>query len=180
MWTFLVITCFIAVEKNFRVFVKLSSTTFLDSHEQPVQTTVFKSKQSDLTVEFISRSEGLHKIFLYVNKALFNARPFTVFISGDTSTLSSNSGANSSSFYVKSSSNNLSFSSSNDLATSFSGNSLTSDSQLNNVCHSADIGHNKILCSRTGRPFHYVLSNKNIQGLSVYGLYRFLFVVEIF
>ncbi len=150
-------------------FLNVWNDQIPDSQEQSVETTLFKSKQNDLMVEFISRSEGIHKILLYVDKVLFNERPFTVFISGDTTTISSNSAANSSSFYVKSSSNNLSFSSSNELATSFSGNSLTSDSLLNNVCNIVNIGHNKILCSKTGEPFHYVLSNKNIQGLSVYG-----------
>jgi hypothetical protein len=153
---------------------------------------VFKNKQMDLIIEFISRAEGLHRIFLYVNKALFGVAPFSVFVSGEASSgstggsipqlTSTSSTAASSSFYIKSSSNNLSASSSNDLATSFSGNSLGrgggadgsssggSDSLLINH---ANIGHNKILCSRSGRPFHYVLSNKNIQGLSVYGLSPF-------
>ena len=114
----------------------------------------------------------MHKVFLFLNQILYNNTPYLIFINGDTQTLSLGSMTNSSSFYAKSSSNNLWFSSSNDLATSMSANSLISDSLFNNnnLCSNSSImgGAYKILCTKTQIPFHYVLNNRNIQGLSVY------------
>jgi hypothetical protein len=47
----------------------------------------------------------------------------------------------------------------------------TSDSQVlsqNNICLAA-LGHGTILCARKDHQFHFVINDKNIQGLCVYG-----------
>lgn len=138
-----------------------------------------------MIIEFITRAEGLHKVFVNVNDSLFNDSPFLVHVNGDLQTLSTVAVCNSPSLlYARSPSLNhlsTSNSSSNDhLAKSFSGHSLTSDS-VNFYGSSGGVGtflatnpfylvsSCKIMVTKTNFIFHFLLPNKNIQGLGVYG-----------
>lgn len=122
----------------------------------------------------------MHKIYLYINGELVDDNPFYIYVNGDTYTSNSVSSIFPSPFpNFKRSMNNIAnyrynSSSSNDFGTSFSGQSLisNSDSQIisNNYCQAA-VGHGAILCCKRNTQFHFVINDKNIQGLCVYGAF---------
>ena len=138
-----------------------------------IQNCCFSNKKGDLIVEFITRIEGMHKIYLYLNDELVDDNPFLIYVNGDSYISNCLSGVFSNASPFKSYSNpRFTSSSSNDFGTSFSGQSCmsTSDSQImsSNSAH-IPIGHGTILSSKINEPFHFVVNDQNIQGLCVYG-----------
>ena len=149
-----------------------------DSQDKQIQNCFYSNKKKDLIVEFITRIEGVHKIYLYINKQLVDDNPFLIYVNGDTYSTNSLSGVFSANPMKSSSGINGSgrwnSSSSNDFGGSFSGQSIgsNSDSQIMpyNTCQAA-IGHGTILYSKTNMEFHFVINDKNIQSLCVNGKY---------
>lgn len=197
----------------------------LDPHDQLIQNCFFTNKKQDLVIEFISRKEGVHKVYLYIKGELVDDNPFYIHVNGDVFTTSSAYGLFTAIPYLKTSINNfgainssssIEFAAGNNPTTASGyglsaggsgagggvgvggnsgvsnsmaadlpgilGNMITSgktrsidsnsDSQImsqsNNVCLAA-LGHGTILCARREVQFHYVINDKNIQGLCVYG-----------
>jgi hypothetical protein len=178
-----------------------------DPQDELIECTYFTNKDQDLIIEFITRDEGMHKIYVYINRKLVNESPFYIYVNGDISNINhtnNNSNNNSliqhqqqqlsnslsyarssswtSNYFSKSQSTNMS--SSTDLRTSNSDNSLISDSttvNTTNFCQKSFI-FNRIMCSKVRKPFHFVLNNKNVQGLSIYGkakLRKLVFFIQL-
>ena len=153
---------------------------FKDSQDKIIQNCFYSNKKKDLIIEFITRIEGVHKVFLYINEILVDDNPFLIFVNGDTyppSSLSSPFSSNQNMVKVglNNSRNFLGRSSSSyELSTSNSNSRLsglsTSDSQIisSNYCQAA-LGHGTILCAKKDAEFHFVINDKNIKCLCVYG-----------
>lgn len=48
-----------------------------------IQNCFFMNKKHDLVVEFITRKEGVHKIYLYIRNELVDDTPFFIYVNGD-------------------------------------------------------------------------------------------------
>lgn len=197
-----------------------------DPHEQTIQNCFFANKKHDLVIEFITRKEGVHKIFLYVKGELVDDTPFFIYVNGDlftthhhhhsnssthssisnsattataaTAATAANNGPFASWLHLRQSSTQflpgapgsgnfahsaIQSSSSNEFGATLSARSFESNSADSLVQHPhqspsttssgicmAGFAHSTILCARKDAQFHFVVSDKNIQGLCVYGL----------
>ena len=135
-------------------------------------------------MEFITRIEGIHKIFFYINNELVDDNPFLIFVNGDTYTANSLYGVlsslptkSSTAFSGRGPWNSSTSGSHIEMGGTFSPSSFmsqnsNSDSQMTNmngnICQAA-IGHGTILCCKKNSEFHFVINNRNIQGLCVNG-----------
>lgn len=158
---------------------------FQDSQNKLIQNCYFYNKKQDLVIEFITRTEGSHKIYLYINDELVDDCPFYIYVSGDTYTANTLLGVFSPYTYSKSSiysfsTFNIHSSSTNmDLCAntrSYSGQSAFSQTssssthpELSGFCQ-ALIGNGTIQCAKRDSKFHFVISSKNVQGLCIYGI----------
>jgi hypothetical protein len=164
-----------------------NSNPIIDSQDKIIQNCFYSNKKNDLVIEFITRVEGVHKVFLYINEILVDDNPFLIFVNGDTYATNSLSYSASNPNMIKMGLNNSKnilgrnqSSSSYELSTSNSNSKLSglssSDSQIlaTNYCQAA-IGHGTILCAKKEAEFHFVINDKNIKCLCVYGEWRLLF-----
>ena len=167
-----------------------------DPHDRPIQNCFFANKRRDLIVEFITRIEGMHKIFFYIGDELVDDNPFLIYVNGDTFTtahslygmfgagstkasigggaeLSSNTSGCVKGFW----NSNKSGSCSPSLMSQHSNTDsqfTTTTGNLNGGggvggANQASIGHGTILCCKKNSEFHFVINNRNIQGLCVNG-----------
>jgi hypothetical protein len=60
-----------------------------DPQDRQIQNCFFSNKRRDLLVEFITRIEGLHKIYFYIGDELVDDNPFVIYVNGDTYTANS-------------------------------------------------------------------------------------------
>lgn len=207
-----------------------------------MQNCFFANKKHDLIVEFITRKEGIHKIYLYIKNELVDDNPFFVHVSGDlfatTAYIAASSARSSTSNTLglgpfaswphlrQSSQQQLASTSprssraalvaaaqltanganaevasigsademtSGGAAIRSSVRSLESNSadslvaqqqqarQLNQPSSSsvclAGLGNGTILCARKDSQFHFVITDKNIQGLCVYGSFFIVWLI---
>jgi hypothetical protein len=124
------------------------------------------NEKSDLIIEFITRVEGLHKIYLYLNDELVDEKPFYINVqTNDFEILSQPNLLTSKSSLTQ---DNMQM-----VEKSASERSLLStDSHLDSVAPL--INYDVIRCSKTNQLFYYVLNDQNIQGLCVYGIFCYL------
>ena len=219
---------------------------FLDPQDQNIQSCFFANKKHDLLIEFVTRKEGVHKIYLYIKDELVDETPFFVYVNGDLFTTSAFLAAAS----ARSSMSNtlalgpfaswphmrhstagtttvgmsprssraamilppsMSSQPTQSMTSTFSTSTLTANNtntradiastsvddvavtsarslasnstdslqqqqqsrQLNQPSSSsvclAGLGNGTIMCARKDAQFHFVITEKNIQGLCVYG-----------
>jgi hypothetical protein len=141
---------------------------------------MFSNKNNDLLIEFVTRIEGIHKIYLYFNNELIDDNPFLIYVNSDSYTINSlssnysrlpsfksylNSLASSKYYSISSSNNDISGASN----ASFGGLSH-SDSQvlLSHLMHPY-LGYGTVQCGKTNEPFHLVMNKNYLSGLIVYG-----------
>jgi hypothetical protein len=118
-----------------------------------------------LVIEFITRSEGLHRIFFYVEGRLVDDNPFLVYINGDSK--AKNLLPEGGFLLTTPSYQNLPTSESfND---SHSQTSTSDDSTIFLRVLQPCVTYNGIFCCKLGEMFHFVCRDSNIQGLCVYG-----------
>ena len=115
-----------------------------------------------MIIEFITRVEGLHKVYLYLNDELVDEKPFYINVQANefeilshpsllTSKTSLNQSENSQMVEKSASERSL----------------LSTDSHLDSV--PPLVNYDVIRCSKTNQLFNYVLNDQNIQGLCIYG-----------
>ncbi len=120
-----------------------------------------------MIIEFITRVEGLHKVYLYLNDELVDEKPFYINVQANefeilshpsllTSKTSLNQSENSQMVEKSASERSL----------------LSTDSHLDSV--PPLVNYDVIRCSKTNQLFNYVLNDQNIQGLCIYGESRLL------
>ena len=97
----------------------------------------------DLLVEFISRVEGVHKVFVYINDELLNEKPFVIYVHAD---------------------NYLSIAPNTILSKKTRQEAVDDSNETTFYNHSFRI-------IKTNKPYYYVINNQNIQSLRVYGSY---------
>lgn len=126
----------------------------------------YSNSANDLVIEFITRKEGIHKVFFFVNDNLVDDNPFLVYINGDSKAkdLLPEGG-----FLLSASSYQIfcpivmndSF---------LEPMSSSSDSQvLLRGCSQPSVTYTAIFCSKLNEMFHFVMNQANIQGLNIYG-----------
>jgi len=132
----------------------------------PIQNCFFLNSRNDLVIEFITRNEGLHKVFFYVNETLVDDNPFLVYVNGDSS--AKNLLPEGGFLLTTPSYQNLT--PSNDSQDLSCCGSSSSDSQvfLRGCFSQPSVSYSAIFCCKLGRSFHFVLNEANIQGLCVY------------
>ncbi|CAF0722221.1 unnamed protein product, partial [Brachionus calyciflorus] len=164
--------------KNLVKEYKLSqfNVVVYDSQQNTIRNCIYFNKHKDLAIEFISRVEGLHKIYLYIDDDLVDDNPFFVYVNGETLAINTLSSVFSPFTTFKTSLNNISMfnsptSSSNDLGNASNCNSrsqLDSTSTSNTITSQPSIARGSIICAKKNEPFHFVIHNRNLQGLCVY------------
>ena len=170
-----------------------------DPQDRQIQNCFFANKRRDLIVEFITRIEGLHKIFFYIGDELVDDNPFVIYVNGDTYTtthslygifgagstkassggveLNSNTTGCVKGFWNSNKSGSCSpslmsqHSNTDSQTTSTTGNlnGAGGGSGGGGAANQAAIGHGTILCCKKNSEFHFVINNRNIQGLCVNG-----------
>lgn len=176
-----------------------------------IQNCFFSNKKLDLVIEFITRKEGLHKIYLYIKNELVDDTPFFIHVNGDLFTAASSGSMTNSAVpiqawpHLRQSSQTqrqlagATSASANELGTTSSARSLESNSadslavaqqqhqplkaasSSSSVICLAALGHGTISCAKKDVPFHFVISDKNIQGLCVYGsLLLIIYLILLF
>lgn len=146
-------------------------------HHFTVRSCIFFNKNKDLVVEFVSRTEGMHKIYLYIDNDLVDDSPFYVYVNGESQVSNSLSTLFSPFTTFKTSLNNMSMfnsQSSNELnaSNSNSRSQIDSTSTTISLTTQPNIAHGSIICAKKNAPFHFVIQNKNLQGLCVYGILK--------
>lgn len=146
-----------------------------DSNHSTVKNCKFFNKFKDLVIEFVTRTEGMHKIYLYINDDLVDDNPFYIYVNGESQVSNSLSTVFSPFTKFKSSLNNVSTinsQSSNELnaSNSNSRSQIDSTSTTNSLSTQPNISNGSIMCAKKNAPFHFVIHNKNLQGLCVYGI----------
>lgn len=112
-----------------------------------------------MIIEFITRIEGQHKIYVYLNDELIDEKPFLIYVQANEFEILSHPGLLSS---------KTSLSQEGHVEKSFSERSLLSSDSHFDIA-APIVSYDAIRCSKTNQLFHYVLSDQNIQGLCVYG-----------
>ena len=111
-----------------------------------------------------------HNVFMDSSNSMSSARqltpnPTTGTITTTTATTTTSANPNPNTTLSSLSSNELTITSNSVVSSS------SNESQVYaaaNYCHAA-LGHGAILCCKLNQEFHYVLNDKNVKGLSVYG-----------
>lgn len=149
-----------------------------DPHDLKIKSCHFQNEKNNLIVEFITRIEGIHKVYLYLNDKLIYDNPFLIYINGDCYTASSISGVLSPFHNFNSS---LATFTNPRISASSASNELVvtnSQSRLNlsrsvplnlGYYQASSYGHGSIYCLKINTPFHFVLNDQNLKGLSVFG-----------
>ena len=128
----------------------------------------YSNSVNDLVIEFITRKEGIHKVYFFVNDNLVDDNPFLVYVNGDSKAknllpeggflLTSNSYQSFCPMVM------------NDSFHEQMSTSSSSDSQvLLRGCFQPSVTYTAIFCSKLNEMFHFVMKQENIQGLNVYG-----------
>lgn len=145
----------------------INSLKILDPFNNIIQSCFFSNLKNDLVIEFITRSEGLHRIFFYIEDRLVDDNPFLVYINGDSSAKN----------LLPEGGFMLTTPSYQNLPTSESFNDQSSSSSDSTiflrVLHPC-VTYNGIFCCKLGEMFHFVSRDSNIQGLCVYGKSYFI------
>lgn len=128
----------------------------------------------NMIVEFITRIEGVHKVFLYLGERLIYDNPFLIYINGDCYTASALSGILSP--FHNFNTSTISFTNPrinpalNGSSSSNESNSPSRNAPLNlGFYQASSYGHGNIYCLKINEPFHFVISDQNLKGLSVFG-----------
>jgi hypothetical protein len=181
-----------------------------DSFDRVVENCYFLTRFGDLIIEFITRLEGTHKIYLFLNDILIDDNPFLIFVNGDTILNNTHSGIfaiaelknhinNNNNIQIKQKKKNNSqqtiSSDFSDLTTTTTGTTksrndeflIKSDNIVNNQSSTSTskcssrassknnlttqiMGHEVIQTAATDKPFHYIIKNKDVHSLSIYGI----------
>ena len=132
-----------------------------------IQNCFFSNKKNDLVIEFITRNEGMHRIYFYVNENLVDDNPFLVYVNGDSTAknlLPEGGFLLSTPSYQRLSTLQLNESLHEQMSVS------SSDSQIFlRGCFQTSFTYNGIFCSKLDKMFQFVINEVNIQGLCVYG-----------
>jgi hypothetical protein len=126
-------------------------------------------------------------VFLFLNEKLIYDNPFLIFINGDCYTANSISGVlspfhnfNSSQASLPNPRINSSLTASTSTEADSSGINLSRNVHLNQGYYqSSSYGHGSIYCPKMYKPFHFVLNDQNMKGLSVFGNYIFFYLFTI-
>jgi hypothetical protein len=140
----------------------------IDSNNQEVQNCFYINNEHDLVVEFLSRNEGVHKIYIYLNGELIDNRPYTINVNHDTFGLSSNSSCNIKNDIVHLNDHFYS-SSSKEMSGSYSEQSATLSNTDSTILFNNPIlnSNNNVLLAKKNQAFHYVVGLHKIQGLCI-------------
>jgi hypothetical protein len=115
----------------------------------------FSNDKFDLVIEYVSRNEGPHKIFVYLNDELVDDKPFVVHVQSnqfDVANLSTMAKL---------------YSTEENVEKSYSDKSLLSTDS--HVDYPIIVHNEPIRCTKTNQVFYYVTNDQNIQGLWIYG-----------
>lgn len=121
-----------------------------DPNDDLIKNFTFTNDNYDLVIEFVSRVEGLHRVYVYVNNThLINEKPFQIYIHADE--------------YLTVSPQSRMIS-----KTSLLSSSSSSSNKID--CGATLINYDSIRCIKTHHTYTYVINNDQdqIQGLCVY------------
>ena len=118
-------------------------------------------------IEFVSRMEGMHKIYLYINDDLVDGKPFIVYVNGESEVANALSNVLFPFTTFKNSlKNNINML---DSHSSHDSNTRSLDESTNSLISQPNVAQGSTMCAKKNTPFHFVIQSKNLQGLCVYG-----------
>ncbi len=128
----------------------------IDPKDVAINSCFFSNDKCDLVIEFVSRIEGLHNVFIYLNGELVDDKPFTLHVQSNQFDVANLS------MMTK-----LSYNTDESVEKSFSDKSLVSTES--HVDYPIIVHNEPIRCAKTNQIFYYVTNDQNIQGLCIYG-----------